>query len=146
MSNKRFSILVLVFALVGFLDATYLSIKHYTGGTLPCSILDGCDTVTTSAYASFGPVPVALLGALFYLSVIVLAILRLQNQDSAKPLNLIFWLSSLAFLASLWFVYLQFFVIKALCLYCLISATTSTLIFLLALWWRRRARREVLAS
>lgn len=117
-------------AFVGFADAAFLTIKHYTGGTIPCSILDGCDTVTRSAYSMIASVPVALLGALFYLAVLALVILYAQNNQTSL-IKTIWFLSLIAFLASLVFVYLQVFVIRALCLYCLASAVTSMLIFLL---------------
>lgn len=143
---RHLPVLILLSALLGFLDATYLTVKHYVGGSLPCSILDGCDTVTTSTYATIGPVPVALLGALFYLTIILLVVAYWQSSSNIKLISIIFWLSLVALIASLYFIYLQIFVIKALCLYCLISATTSTLIFFLTLWWRRGARREVLTT
>ena len=48
----------------------------------------------------------------------------------------------LGFLASLWFVYLQIFVIKALCEYCITSAIFATMLVLLAhLLYRSEERR-----
>lgn len=131
-----------MFGLAGFLDATFLTVEHYTGGTIPCSFLNGCDTVTRSTYSIFAGLPVALYGAGFYLLVIILAILYFQTKQ-IKFVKIIWSLSLLAFLASLYFVYLQVFIIKALCLYCLTSALTATLIFVLASVFCRRARLHV---
>lgn len=124
---------------MGFLDASYLVVKYYLGGSLPCSILDGCDTVTTSKYSTATGVPVALLGAIYYLIIFVLAISYLESKKSA----VVFFLSRftlIGFLASLWFVYLQVFVLKELCLYCLFSALTSTALFAVSVIFILRRR------
>ena len=49
------------------------------------------------------------------------------NED--KLLNLTVRLTVIGLLASLWFIYLQLFVIKAICLYCMFSAFTSITLF-----------------
>ncbi|KKW26497.1 MAG: Vitamin K epoxide reductase, partial [Parcubacteria group bacterium GW2011_GWF1_52_5] len=48
--------------------------------------------------------------------------------ENAMPL-----LGFTGFLFTLWFVYLQIFVIEAICFYCMVSALLSTTIFALAL-------------
>ena len=127
-ASNRIIILIAVISFLGFLDASYLAAKYYLGGPLPCSILDGCDTVTTSKYSAIAGVPVALLGAVYYLIIFVLAISYLESKKD-KLMFLISRFTVIGFLASLWFVYLQVFVLKALCLYCLFSALTSTALF-----------------
>lgn len=138
--NKLFPALILGLSVLGFADAAFLTARHFLGGAIPCVLFTGCETVTTSAYATWGPVPVALVGAFFYLSVLILSVLFF---DLKRPifLRLILWLSGVAFLASLYFVYLQAFVLKTFCSYCLLSAICSTLIFLLSLGLRLRAPR-----
>lgn len=117
---------------IGFLDASYLTISHYTGATLNCSILKGCEQVTNSPYAVILNVPVALLGALYYLTILILSLLYFDTKN-AFILKIIAPFTLLGFAASIWFVYLQFFVIKALCQYCMVSALTSTLLFVLGI-------------
>lgn len=132
-------------SLLGFLDASYLTIKHFVGTPLPCSILRGCEEVTTSQYSVIGGIPVALLGAIYYLAIFVLVLLFLngklfssgvnsgtpENQD--KSLKLVARLTVIGLIASLWFIYLQVFVIKAICLYCMFSAFTSITLFILGI-------------
>jgi uncharacterized membrane protein len=132
-------VLLLVFSLIGFVDATYLTVSHYTGANLPCRLFDGCDLVTTSSYSIIGPIPVALLGVLFYLSVFILALVYLLHRNLRVP-KLLLVLGSLGFLASLYFISLQLWVLKAICLYCMISATLSTAIFLTSLYNKRKAQ------
>jgi uncharacterized membrane protein len=51
-------------------------------------------------------------------------------------------LSPLGFLASLYFFIIQAFVLHAFCLYCLGSAITSTLVFLISFYTLMRYRKE----
>lgn len=118
----------LVTSALGFLDATYLTVEHYRGVVPPCSIVSGCEAVTTSRYATVSGMPVALLGALYYLTILVLAVAYLDRRQSVW-LRLAAYLTFVGLAASVWLVYLQLFVIKAICLYCLFSAATSTILW-----------------
>ena len=62
----------LVFGLVGFLDATYLTIQHIRGGDQTCGPLWDCAAVADSQYAEIGGIPIALFGALYYLLIFLL--------------------------------------------------------------------------
>lgn len=122
----------LVFSFIGFLDSTYLTIQHYRGALIGCSILSNCEEVTTSEYSVIAGIPLALLGALYYLTIFLLTIAYFDTKHS-RILTVIPLLTILGFVASLILVYLQVFVIHALCLYCLMSALTSTGLFILAM-------------
>lgn len=125
---KYFSLAFLAIALVGFADATYLTVKHYQGAAPPCSIVQGCETVTTSKYATILGIPVALLGSIYYLSIIILSITYLDTKKTAV-LTVLARLTWIGLIASLYFVGLQLFVIKALCIYCIVSAGSSFTLF-----------------
>lgn len=122
----------IIISFLGFLDASYLTIAHYTGLALRCSVFTGCEQVTTSPYSVIFGVPLALLGMFYYLTMLLLTFFYFDSKKESLP-KLIAWLSCAGFLATIWFVYLQLFVIKAICEYCMISATTSTLLFILGL-------------
>ena len=124
---------LIVVSLIGFLDATYLTAKHYLGTPLECSIFEGCEQVTTSQYATIFNIPVALGGAVYYLFIFILLIAYLDTKRNWL-ISVIPPITIIGFIASVWFVYLQLFVIKAICIYCLISAFTSTTLFLLGLF------------
>lgn len=122
-----------VFSILGFLDAAYLTAEHYFGLPLPCSIFQGCEKVTTSPYSMFAGIPVALFGAVYYLAVIILTVLYF---DTGKT-RLLSFLGRFVFLglaASLYFLYIQLFIINAICIYCLGSILTSAALFVLGLW------------
>jgi len=119
----------LVISFVGFLDATYLSVNHFLNKIPPC-VVGGCEVVTTSQYAVIAGIPVALLGALYYLTVFLGTLYYVQTKN-VKVLRRVAVVTFVGLLASIYFVALQVFVIKAYCLYCLGSAVTSTLLFVL---------------
>lgn len=121
----------LVFSLIGFLEATYLTIQHYRGAFLDCSGLSNCEEVLTSEYAVVRGIPIALLGSLYYLSIFLLTAAYLDTKHR-RILTIIPPLTFLGLLVMLILVYLQIFVIHALCLYCLLSALISTALFALA--------------
>jgi uncharacterized membrane protein len=129
----------LLLALAGFADAAYLSMQHFSGAHLSCPLTGGCDRVLTSAYATLGPIPVALLGAVYYLAIFLLAVIYLDTRREGA-LKAIAQLSYLGLLAAIGFVGLQIMVIEALCFYCLISAALSVGIFALARLERRLGR------
>jgi uncharacterized membrane protein len=119
-------------ALVGLFDASYLTVEHLTGQSVRCMIVTGCDEVLQSKYATVAAgLPVAALGALAYFAVFSLAILAAFGYGGAR--RLLTPLVALMFLATLWFFYLQAFVIHAFCAYCLLSAAVTTTLTLLVL-------------
>ena len=127
-----FAFFLIVISFIGFLDATYITLKHYLGVPITCSILNGCEKVTTSVYSTVFNIPVALIGSVYYLIIFALIILYLDTKKET-----IFYTASkitaLGFIASIWFTYLQIFVLKAFCFYCLVSSGTSTILFILGI-------------
>ena len=81
-------IITLIFALLGFLDATYLTILHYKNVIPPCSFHHSCETVLTSKFATIGPVPISLLGTLFYVSIMILVGLLLERNADRNQIKL----------------------------------------------------------
>lgn len=71
----------------------------------------------------------ASVGAFAYFAVFSLAILAAFGYASARPLLLI--LVSIMFLTTLWLLYLQAFVIRHFCQYCLLSAAVTVTLTLI---------------
>ncbi len=131
-------------ALVGVLDASYLTVEHLSGNSVRCMIVTGCDEVLQSSYATLpGGVPVAALGAVAYFTAFSLATLSVFGYAGAR--RLLAPLVAVMFLATLWFLYLQAFVIRAFCTYCLISAAVTATLTLLVLARRFLSPRRRLA-
>ena len=119
-----------IVAFLGFLDATFLTIEHFKNTIPPCTT-GGCEVVLTSEYSVIFGIPLALLGSLFYLSVIILCVLILTNFKEIF-LKLFYLLAGWGLIFSLFLLALQAFVIHAFCQYCLLSLATSTGIAVLA--------------
>ena len=134
---KNLAIAFCVVSFIGFLDATFLAVKFFLHEPVRCSLLEGCATVTSSAYAHLGPVPVALLGTIYYLAMFILSVHYLDTHDARRFL-LTTKLAILGFCASLWFVALQIFIIQAICIYCMLSAISSTTLFILGFLIREK--------
>jgi uncharacterized membrane protein len=130
MTVSRFrTILYAVAAIVsvaGLADATYLTVQALTGETLSCGGSPDCFRVLGSSYAKVGSVPVALLGAVAYFSVFAFATFAAFGYARART----FLIPTVAamFLATLWFLYVQAFVLHAYCRYCLFSAAITFLL------------------
>lgn len=131
--------LLVILALAGLLDALYLTIEHYANISQFCSIVGvgGCDLVTGSAYATLLGVPIALFGVLYYAGVLVL-LLQYRGTGGTRAARLVLTLTGGATLVSLYLAYLQFFVIRALCPFCLVSGAISLLLFSGALCLRAK--------
>lgn len=127
---------VAIISLLGLADATYLTIEHVTGQSVRCTIIAGCSEVLSSKYAVIGGFPLAMIGAAAYFSVFSLATLAAFGYRFAGTLLNV--LAGAMLLVSLWLVYLQAFVIRSFCQYCLFSAAiTFTLAILLLIRWRK---------
>ena len=143
-SPTKKAILIGLFSFLGLIDASYLAAKHYTGTIPPCAIVKGCEAVTTSQYATIGlpavegGISVALLGAIYYLAVLIISIAIIDTKSDWLK-KFLAGFSAIGLLASIWFISLQLFVLKALCLYCLVSAFSSTAIFITAFFLKKDA-------
>ena len=135
---KKLYVVSAVLSLLGLADALYLTIEHVTGQSVKCTILAGCSAVLSSPYAVVAGIPLAAIGAAAYFAVFSLAILTLFGYSSAGKVMRV--LVVLMFLVSLWLIYLQAFVIREFCQYCLLSALiTTTLLVVVFLGRRLRA-------
>jgi Predicted membrane protein len=142
-ANKPFRWLYLLTALVslvGLGDALYLTVQHLTGESLRCTLISGCSEVLSSPYAQIGSIPLAAVGAFAYFTVFSLAILAAFGYRFVRvPLTL---LVAVMFVMSLWLLYLQAFVIRHFCQYCLLSAAVTTVLTVIVLFgWRRGSSR-----
>ena len=130
-----------VVAVAGLIDAIFLVIHHYNAEPVPCGAGFDCEMVLTSQWAELGStgIPLAALGAAAYFAAFSLALLTAYGDERMWKLFGIVVTLMAGF--SGWLLYLQAYRIGAFCQYCLISAATSTtlfIIFLVSMLVRRR--------
>ncbi len=130
---KRLGVIgIMILAFCGLAVAFYIA-QHEASGTLRCSIqgLSGCNTVAASPYSYLFGIPLSEFGILFYSIVFVLAALEVVVFD--RLLRRILQAAALVGVAaSLYFIFVQVFLIHALCEYCLASAVITLLILIFA--------------
>ena len=118
--------IVAVIALLGLADATFLTVAHLTGDDAVCGSFAGCSAVLGSAYATIKGIPTAAFGAIAYFTVFSAAILAAFGYTRVR--GFLFTLVASMFIASLYFLYLQAFVLHAFCPFCLFSAAMTFLL------------------
>ncbi|HSE95364.1 MAG TPA: vitamin K epoxide reductase family protein [Methylomirabilota bacterium] len=114
--------LVAGLATVGLGVAAYLAATKLAGGSaLFCRGVGGCEVVQASRYARFLGLPTAAWGAGLYAAVGGLALAGL----GARRWLAAFLLAVAGVAFSAYLIYLELFVIGAVCWYCVVSAATA---------------------
>ncbi|MBI2844929.1 MAG: vitamin K epoxide reductase family protein [Chloroflexi bacterium] len=100
-----------------------------------CTIGD-CEVVNTSPYAEIMGIPVALIGVLGYSTLLFLNLWGVVAKEIwAGNIRMTILLGSLfGVLYSSYLTYIELFVLRAICPWCVVSAITISAIFLLSLW------------
>lgn len=130
-------------SLVGILIAVYLTLyKVGIVGNLSCTI-GSCETVNTSRWATFVGLPVAAWGLAAYVALFAISMAGTQERYVAS--REISWLlvaiSGWSVLFSAWLTYLELFVIRAICIWCVASAVVLVGIFVASVVDLRGGRR-----
>lgn len=131
MKKNYSNLLILILSLAGLVLSLYLSYLHYTESQAAfCGQGSGCDEVRQSAYSTMLGVPVAVFGVVGYLIICAL----LLSAIAKRTKWLLLYIFTLAgFIFSAYLTYVEFFVLGAVCKYCIISALIMTAIFILVL-------------
>jgi uncharacterized membrane protein len=132
-TELRMRSLIMILAGIGLLDALYLSWVKITHSAVYCGTSGACETVNTSRYSEINGIPIAYLGLLAFAAICLLLYLEKHGtfwQENA-PL-FIFGISLVGVLYSAYLTYLEFWVIQAICPYCVLSAIVMLLLFIVS--------------
>jgi len=130
MSRTQHILLLGVLGFIGLVDSLYLSYTVFSGGELICGIVEGCNAVAASPYSRVLGIPLAYAGVVYYLGTVFLAGILYYGWGSLRIVrvgSLLYTL--LGALMSLYFLYVQVALIGAICLYCLLSAAITFILF-----------------
>ncbi len=119
--------IIVILAVLALGVSLYLTITKYAGIAVPCSVTHGCETVLHSKYSSFLGFPLSLWGVLYFSGVIVAGLLANHYQTWRKLVSILLGIGALGAFA---FLFLQFFVIKQVCQYCLITDLLGIFMFI----------------
>ena len=126
---------ILVLGLFGIVISSYLVHVHYNELTTVCVPGFECDEVLTSSYAEIWGIPISLLGLCIYTLVTLLGFWLLfekkERQDLVSLAIYTITLSGVLFTAYLY--YLEIFVLRAFCSWCISSSILIIGLFILSL-------------
>jgi uncharacterized membrane protein len=124
--RDRLSVAALALTVAGLGVAGYLTYVHYAGISPVCEIAHGCEKVQTSQWAKIAGVPVALVGLIGYAGILAALLVR---GDTARLVAALMAIVGFGF--SVYLTYREVFTIKAICIWCVGSATILTLLAVL---------------
>ena len=119
--------------IVGLLVSIYMTIYKITSNDRMCLGSGDCSTVNASTYADVNGFPVAGIGVLGYAA--ILGVLLFENRNPFLKQNgtlMIFGMALTGFIFTVWLIYVEVALLKALCPFCLTSQAAMTLIFIMA--------------
>ena len=128
----------LVLATAGLLISAYLTATHYFAEQVPLACSTGgivdCEQVTHSAESMVGPLPVAVLGVVWFAGYLLLLGARAMSARPNGLINLHMVWAVLGLASVFYLVYAELFLIGALCLWCTGVHVIVALLFLMTLW------------
>ena len=128
---------LLIFSAVGFLVSSYVWYKHsFKKEKLVCTIGNDCAKVINSKYGKVFGIPYSIMG-IFYFGFIFIVGLMYFFFPEFLTLNYVVWgkiiITGIAALFSIYSIFLQFFILKELCEYCLSLSALGIALFLVIL-------------
>jgi uncharacterized membrane protein len=115
-SDRTLRFAAALVALAGLGVAGYLTWVHFDETALVCVAGGGCETVQESEYAEMAGIPVALLGLAAYTLLLGLIVWDTPTARLAAAA-----ISFVGLLFALYLLVVQFFVIDAVCVWCLVN-------------------------
>ncbi len=118
-----------VFSFIGVLDTLYLIYHKLRGTDVACPFFpkEWCYKVQHSPQSKTFGVPNSYLGFIMYVLILVMTYMYAIGA-------LVFWpiqaIVTFGFLFSMYFIYIQAFVLKAFCTWCVVSAINFTIMML----------------
>ena len=115
--ERRAGIRLALVAAIGVVVAIYLTATKLAGVAPICGPSGGCETVETSQYSAIAGIPVAIFG-LGYSLVLIAVWLAWWRGGNHQLLYVPYVLGLIGVLVEAYLVYLELFVIHAVCLWC----------------------------
>ncbi len=132
-----YNLVIIASSFAGFLIALYIALQKRKPHPVVCPMKGDCDAVVKSEHSKFFHIPVEYLGIAYYLliffSYLSLSITPSFNQQHPLFTFSVLSLSLVAFLFSIYLTFIQAFLIRRFCTWCLLSAFLCTIIFIAAI-------------
>jgi uncharacterized membrane protein len=134
MKDQTLRLAIYITSFIGLIDSLYLTWVKLTNRVAFCGTYGGCETVSSSPYSSILGIPIALFGAGAYVVILVLLFLEKKGQfwSENSPI-LVFGITLVGVLYSIYLTYIEIAVIHAICPYCVVSAIAMLVLFILSI-------------
>lgn len=121
-------IILLIFSVIGLFDTMYISYHATNGKPVKCWFFPKkwCNKVQYSKYNKTFGIPNGYLGWLLYAGIFLFTLFSIYT---AMPFWPVAALAMIGFAFAVYFTIIQAFVLKAFCIYCIISAVNLTVMF-----------------
>ncbi|MBU0576268.1 vitamin K epoxide reductase family protein [Patescibacteria group bacterium] len=133
MKKTFISLLLVILPFIGLFDAGYVTYEVFSGRVPVCRPPFQCATVLENQWAYIAGLPLSFYGFIFYAIVFSLAVmnfLEIKQKRIKDVRGTLRKLATFGFLFAIYVLFLMAFVIKAWCLWCLISAIILTIFFI----------------
>jgi len=133
--TKGFYTFIICAALGGLGVTTYIYYAKRYLNHLACPAGSDCNVVVNSRYSKFLGIPLEYLGTLYYLIIVVsyTLLLFVPSFGTEFLISSLAILTAFAFFFSLYLLFIQAFILRQWCIWCLLSAALSILIFIVSL-------------
>lgn len=121
--------IIFIFSMLGLAVASFLFFEYSFNGPILCPTGQGCDIVRASSYSHIFGIPIPLLGIAYYLTLAVLSVVHSHQLPHKVIHKLQLFGSAAAVGFGVYLTYLEAFVIKAFCFWCVLSFIISVVIF-----------------
>lgn len=119
--KQKYNLALVFITIVGLVVSLYLAYQYSLPQPMTCigDDINSCEIVRNSPYSSILGVKLPLLGTLYFMGLLIVQILRLENILDARLLDRLLGVAvvfGIVFESIMTLI--QFFVIKSLCIWC----------------------------
>jgi uncharacterized membrane protein len=132
---EKLRLFLMAGSIIGLLDALYLTWMKITNNPRMCiQGLGDCFNVNNSKFSEVAGIPVAVLGAVTYICLIL--ILIAENRSHYLQTNsalFIFGITLSGTLFSAYLTYIELFVLRTICPFCMVSAIIMLILLVISI-------------
>jgi len=121
-------------AIIGLVVSIYMTIYKVTSNDALCLGSGDCSSVNASRYSEVYGIPIATIGIAGYFA--ILLVLLYERRDSFFQKNgplMVFGMALAGFIFTIYLIYIEFAILKALCPFCLTSQVAMTILFIISI-------------
>ena len=124
---------MIALVIIGLAVSVYMTIYKISGNDGMCLGSGDCSTVNASRFSEVNGIPVAVFGIVGYAAILIVLFYENKHEFFKKNGTLLtFGMSLTGFLFTLWLVYVELVLLKAICPFCVTSQVSMTIIFIIA--------------